>query len=118
VQRQILQTEPTADLRVYAIWVPFLAGSEDTANIAQRVISDRRVTQYWDGSALTSDWFAENVDHSPFPSWDAYYLYGPDAMWTRAPGPLVESGSTIIGESSTLEHAVASLIASASRSSA
>jgi hypothetical protein len=117
VQRQILQTEPSADLRVYAVWVPFLAGDQGAANIAQRVISDRRATQYWDGSALTSNWFARNVDHSSSPSWDVYYLYGPDAGWTRIPGPLVDSGSTIIGRSSELEHAVTSLVAKASSSS-
>jgi hypothetical protein len=111
VQREILEARPTADLRVYAVWVPFLAGSRASANIAQRVLPDRRVIQFWDAAALTSDWFAKNVDHTSGPSWDAYYLYGPDARWKGTPEPLISSGETILGQSSRLERDVDSSLA-------
>jgi hypothetical protein len=113
VQREILEAEPEADIVVYAVWVPFLGGNRDAANLSQRVLPDPRVIQFWDESALTSDWFAEHVERSAAPAWDVYYLYGPDASWSDVPGPLVSSGATIIGRSSELEEAVTPLLADA-----
>jgi hypothetical protein len=110
VQREILEAEPEAKLRVYAIWLPFLGGSEQAADISQRVLPDHRVTQFWDGEALTSEWFARNIDHSPSPAWDEYYLFGSRARWGSTLGPLVSSGGTIIGQSSTLDAAIQPLL--------
>jgi hypothetical protein len=114
VQREILEAEPTAKLAVYAVWVPFLGGTRDAATLSQRVLSDPRVVQFWDENALTSDWFAQHVDHSQAPAWDVYYLYGPQARWTDAPAPLASTGGTIIGQSSELKDAIAPLMAGAS----
>jgi hypothetical protein len=111
VQREILQAEPAAKLRVYAVWVPFSGGTSEAAEVSRRVFPDPRVVQFWDDGALTSEWFAENVDHSPAPAWDVYYLLGPDATWTKVPGPIVSSGATIIGQSSALQDAITSLLA-------
>lgn len=110
MQREILEAEPAANLRVYAVWVPFNGGTSDAANVSRRVLPDPRVIQFWDGSAITSEWFAENVDHSPFPAWDVYYLFGPDASWTDVPEPIVSSGATIIGQSSALKDAITPLL--------
>ena len=117
MQRQILEQDPAADLRVYTVWVPFLGGTEEAADVSRRVLPDARVAQFWDGSALTSTWFARNVEHSLSPAWDVYYLYGPDAAWTKLPGPLVSSGSSIIGQSSALKDAITPLLAARSASS-
>ena len=114
MQREILEAEPDAELAVYAVWVPFLGGTRDAAALSQRVLPDPRVVQYWDETALTSEWFAEKVEHSQAPAWDVYYLYGPEASWTDVPIPLVSSGATIIGRSSDLKAAIAPLLASAS----
>lgn len=114
MQREILEAEPAAKLHVYAVWVPFLGGTSQAAEVSHRVLPDPRVAQFWDGSALTSDWFAENVDHSPGPAWDVYYLYGPDASWSDVPGPLVSSGATIISQSSALKDAISPLLATRS----
>lgn len=110
MQREILEREPAAALRVYAVWVPFLGGTREAAEVSTRVLSDPRVTQYWDGSSLTSEWFAKNVEHSQAPAWDVYYLYGPDARWTDVPGPLVSFGGTIIGRSPALKDAITPLL--------
>lgn len=110
MQREILGSNRTANLRVYAVWVPFLGGDQGAANLSERVLPDPRVVQFWDGGALTSTWFAKNVEHSPFPAWDVYYLYGPDAVWTSVPQPLVSSGGSIIGRSSALERAIRPLL--------
>jgi hypothetical protein len=103
-----------AKLAVYAVWVPFLGGTRDAVALSQRVLSDHRVVQFWDENALTSDWFAQHVDHSQAPAWDVYYLYGPQARWTDAPAPLVSTGGTIIGQSSELKNAIGPLMAGAS----
>ncbi len=110
MQSKILEQNPTANLRVYAVWVPFLGGTQAATNLSERVLPDQRVDQYWDGGALTSDWFAKNVEHSLAPAWDVYFLYGSDASWTSVPGPLVSSGGTIIGQSSALENAIGPLL--------
>jgi len=110
VQSKILEQNPTANLRVYAVWVPFLGGNQQAADLSQRVLPDPRVDQFWDGGAVTSDWFAENVVKSSAPAWDVYFLYGPEARWTSIPGPLVSSGGSIIGQSSALEQAIGSLL--------
>jgi hypothetical protein len=110
VQREILEKYQASNLRVYAVWVPFLAGTQQAADVSQRVLPDPRVVHFWDGEAATSDWFAENVEHSFAPAWDVYYLYGPDARWAGVPKPLVSSGATIIGRSSELSDAIAPLV--------
>ena len=110
MQREILEKYGTSNLRVYAVWVPFLAGTQQAADVSQRVLPDPRVVHYWDGAASTSAWFAENVELSASPAWDVYYLYGADATWTDVPGPLVSSGGTVIGRSSELSDAVAQLL--------
>jgi hypothetical protein len=110
VQREILEPDRAAVLRVYAVWVPFLGGTSEAADVSRRVFPDPRVVQYWDGSALTSEWFAKNVDHSPGPAWDVYYLYGPDATWTEVPEPIVSSGGSIIGQGSALKQAITPLL--------
>ncbi len=65
--------------------------------IDQRVLSDPRVSYYWDSKAVVGKWFATHVTHQPGTSWDAFYLYGPQAHWDSEPDPLVASGSSIIG---------------------
>jgi len=112
-----LEKNPTANLLVYAVWVPFNGGNEQASNLSARVLPDSRVAQYWDGAAATSDWFAKNVDRSFAPAWDVYYLYGPEASWTSVPGPLVSSGSSIIGQSSALDQAITPLLHGASEAS-
>jgi hypothetical protein len=63
VQREILEADEEADIRVYALWVPFLGGTQDAAELSQRVLPDPRVRHYWDEDAPTSAWFAESVEH-------------------------------------------------------
>ena len=114
MQREILESDRTSNLRVYAIWAPFHgAGGQQAANLWERVLPDPRVLQYWDGIALASRWFAKNVEHTFLPVVDAYFLYGPTARWTSIPGPLVSSGSTVIGQAPELKEAIAPLLVAA-----
>jgi hypothetical protein len=54
---------------------------------------------------------SQRTSITPFPAWDVYYLFGPDAAWTDVPGQIVSSGATIIGQSSALEDAITPLLA-------
>lgn len=114
MQTEILEENGASRLRVYAVWVPFLAGTQEAADVSQRVLPDPRVIHYWDGAAATSDWFAKNVEKSSFPAWDVFYLYGPEATWTDVPAPLVSSGGTVIGRSSELKDAITPLLQNSS----
>ena len=71
---------------------------------------DERVIHFWDGERKVGSWFAEHVDGYEGIAWDAYYLYGPDAVWETTPTPLVGSGGTIYGERDALEMQVRTLL--------
>jgi hypothetical protein len=112
VQREILEAKPQAELAVSAVRVPFLGGTRCGIHLTARA-SRPPVMQFWDDAALTSDWFAEQVEHSAAPAWDVYHLYGPDARWADVPAPFVSSGATIIARTSDLRAAIAPLLADA-----
>jgi hypothetical protein len=66
--------------------------STDAADeIDATLLSDPRVTQYWDGDGITGTYFAETdlggLGYSGF-VYDTYYVFGPDATWADAPGPV------------------------------
>jgi hypothetical protein len=105
VQNNILQKYPSADLKVYVIWVPMLA-FDARMSIDASVISDSRVEQFWDGDKVAGAWFAEELEGYPGVAWDVYYLYGPDAKWDSTPEPLISSGETVIGSSAALKNAL------------
>ena len=71
---------------------------------------DARVIHFWDGDQQVGQWFAEKVEGYRGVSWDAYYLYGPEATWETVPAPLLGSGGTIYGERETLEKQVRTLL--------
>lgn len=71
---------------------------------------DARVIHFWDGDRKIGQWFAEHVDGYQGIAWDAYYLYGPDAVWEITPSPLVISGGTIYSERETLEMQMRTLL--------
>ena len=65
--------------------VPFVGASRESAILSARRPPDPRVIHYWDHDAVTSEWFAEKVVHSPSPAWDVYFLYGPEAESSSLP---------------------------------
>jgi hypothetical protein len=71
---------------------------------------DPRVTHFWDGETQIGQWFAKQVDGYDGVAWDAYYLYGPNAVWASVPSPLVGSGGTIYAERETLATQVSTLL--------
>ncbi len=100
MQQNILERYPSAKLQVYAVWLPMLPTDARSA-WDRSLLSDSRVTHFWDGSMLAGEWFAEerhtDLDYPGAVVWDAYALFGPDARWERAPSDLVGAGWTVIG---------------------
>lgn len=67
-----------------------------------RLLSDRRATNYWDPNRRVSGWISAHVTNEPGITWDAYFLYGPDADWESIPAPLARSGRPLMGGRDTL----------------
>jgi hypothetical protein len=75
-------------------------------------MTDPRVVHLWDAKRFAGPWFAKNIDGADGFMWDTYLLYGPNASWDVAPGPLIDSGATIIDFGPQLREHLAPLISS------
>jgi hypothetical protein len=92
-------------LRVFAIWFDMLRG-DSRQFLDTRVLSDPRVTYYWDEGRIAGRWYSDHVTHSSGITWDVYFLYGPEARWDLVPGPLVSSAGPVIGSTDELRSAL------------
>jgi hypothetical protein len=108
VQDRILNRWTTGNLRVHTVWLPFLGGTRGA--IDGTLLADARVRHYWDEQAVTSQWFGTNLPGQSGFFWDAYVVYGPDARWSEEPPQPTEFGTTVIGDSASLEQAIRSLL--------
>jgi hypothetical protein len=109
VQTHLLAQNPSANLRVYAVWLAMLGG-DAREKWNGNVMPDPRVTHFWDGKYVIGQLFAEQVEGYRGIAWDVYYLYGPDATWESVPSPLTGSGGTIYGERETLKMQISTLL--------
>jgi hypothetical protein len=108
VQSNILSRTADPDLRVFVIWVPFLNGSRSAINPS--IFPGSRVTSFWDGAAMSSQWFSQHVTHQPFPTWDYYLLFSARAHWGAVPGPVASQGGSVIGNTGQLLAAIRPLL--------
>lgn len=108
MQSNILARTADPKLAVFVVWVPFLDGTRNAIN--QSVLADSRVRRFWDGSAMSSQWFSQHVTHQYGPTWDYYLLFGPHAHWGAAPGPVVSQGGPVIASTGQLLAAIARLL--------
>jgi hypothetical protein len=109
VRSEVLQKHPSARLRVLVVWFDMMTGdSRGTTDL--RLLSDQRVTNFWDAGRLSGRWFATNVDQSDGIDWDEYFLYGSGAAWDSKPGPLLSSGGPVIAQSEQLRSALGPLL--------
>lgn len=92
----VLEANRSAPLKVYVVWFNMLPG-DDRARLDTRVLSDPRATNYWDEQKVVGTWYSQQVTRSRGTTWDAFFLYGPQARWTDVPGPIVTSGGPVIG---------------------
>jgi hypothetical protein len=110
VQSDILEANPTARLRVYAIWTNKLFGDARNRWDADG-LTDPRVVHLWDADDVAGDWLVGHVSGYQGGDWDTYLLFGPEATWSGRPGPLRSSGSPVDEQVGVLRDAVAPLLA-------
>ena len=106
MQQEILAKNPSADLRVYAVWFNMLFG-DSRSRWDGDGMADPRVVHLWDEQKVVGTWFSANVTHAQRTTWDFYALYGPEASDLAAP---VSQGGTIIGRHEQLQTALLPLL--------
>jgi len=107
VRTDVLERDRSAPLRVFVVWAPNVPG-DSRELVDRRVISDPRVTSFWDEQGTAEQWFAKNVKPETV-SWDAYFLFGPRARWGSEPDAPVSSGSPLFNDKEELEAALAQI---------
>lgn len=113
VQKEILKTNQSPNLRVYAVWFSMVpTDSRSRWSWTGGVLDDSRVTHYWDEKKKVGRFFADKDPESDDPDvvWDAFYLYGTDALWLTKPEGLVATGATVRGEFNTLTNSLAPIL--------
>jgi hypothetical protein len=107
VRSEILDRHPSARLQVLAVWFNMVPG-DSRRLLDTNVMSDPRVTSFWDREKLVGRWFSHHVTKRQGIIWDAYFLYGPDAKWDRELGPLLSrsAASSVIASAGQLKEAV------------
>ena len=104
MRENVLDAEPSDELRVYAVWLNQRVTDERDA-IDESILDDPRVVQYWDADGTTGTYFADSdlggLGASGF-VYDAYYVFGPDAVWQKEPAPLAGAGVPVISEGEEL----------------
>jgi hypothetical protein len=109
VQREILEEHSDSDIRVYVVWFNMLSG-DSRSGWDECVMSDPRATHLWDERRLASRTFAGEVDGAAAPVWDAYLLYGREAMWGDVVPRPISSGYTVYGAREELEKHILPLL--------
>jgi hypothetical protein len=106
VQNEILDKNPTADVRVYVVWFDMFPGDArwrwDGGGM-----TDPRVLHFWDEQKTVGSWFSANLTDRGSPTWDFYVLYGPDAPDLASPSSM---GGTILGRRDALQAALRPLL--------
>ena len=104
MRENVLDAEPSDDLRVFAVWLNQRVTDERGA-IDESILADPRVTQYWDGEGITGTYFADadlgGLGAAGF-VYDVYYVFGPDAVWTNQPESPAAAGGPILYEGDAL----------------
>jgi hypothetical protein len=118
VRSNILNEQKDAEVAVYAVWMPMLAG-EKRSDWDGGPLVEPRVEHYWDEDRVLGRWLADHetgdLGRRGDVVWDAYFLYGPDASWDEElPEPLA-AGAPIIAETGDLDEAAETVLASASK---
>jgi hypothetical protein len=108
VRNEILNKNPSADVRVYAVWFDMYPGDARWRWDGEG-ITDSRVVHFWDEQKTVGTWFSANLTHRDSPTWDFYALYPPEAHDLGSPS---SSGGTIIGRRDQLQASLKPLLAS------
>ncbi len=123
MEQEILEKNPTVNVRVYTVWFQMYPTDLRSAWSADSM-PDRRVTHRWDDGKVIGQWYAKQIQKiagkltpeasglsGPVPVlWDSWLLYAPDATSLAAqPAGLVKWGRTVLNTRETLRAEVAQI---------
>jgi hypothetical protein len=126
VQKDLLASYPTADVRVYAIWFNMFPG-DSKSEWPPALLTDSRVIHRWDEPKTVGTFFGRNNSkmQAQLTSdsngtggdvlWDSYLLFGPDARWDSFPTDLTHWGRTIVAARESLRQRFERLFAAPAR---
>ena len=111
MQKNVLAASPDAPLQVYAIWFNMYPG-DDHSRWPEGLLTDNRVIQLWDAEQVVGSWYGEHVTRreAGHIEWDAWFLYGKEAIWEDGPEPLEGWGRTIAGTRKELAEKISGLL--------
>lgn len=111
VQKEILAKHPDPQLKVYAIWFSMYPG-DARSKWKVDLLSDCRVTHFWDEERVVGRFFATHRDPPPARGveWDAFFVYGPEASWDGSPAPLRSFGRPVRPAHKKLQAALVPLL--------
>jgi len=113
VQDEILDSLPSADLKVYAVWFNMFS-TDSRESWPRDLLTDPRALHFWDEGRIVGRWYGGHPDYGTFEEdgvlWDAWLLYGPEALWSDRPSHLVGWGYTIAGKRDELRRSLAPLV--------
>ena len=113
MQSEILNTNQSSNLRVYAVWFSMIpTDARSRWNWTGGILDDPRVLHYWDEKKKVGRFYAgkdpESDDWDVV--WDTFYLYGSDARWIEKPDRELATGMTVRSEFETLKTALVPLL--------
>jgi len=96
---------------VIAIWFDMVR-SDNRARWQPDLLTDSRVTHFWDTDKLVGTWYGENVtvQEPGHVEWDMFFLYDRGASWTEDHSGVFSSGRTIWGRKDKLARDAATLV--------
>jgi hypothetical protein len=115
VREEILEKQPEARLKVYAIWFNMI-WTDSRSRWPAEILADPRVQHFWDEGRVVGRWYEENVTHrGDEVEWDAFFVYGPETAWDAKPPQVVTWDRTIVGAKERLREALRQLLEKAER---
>jgi hypothetical protein len=111
VQTELLEKNPSANLRIYAVWYNMI-GSDSRRRWPEDLLTDPRAIHFWDEKKLLGRFYTSHLglERADEVLWDAYILYGPQASWEKAPPAIVSWGNTIVRTRDQLRREVLPLL--------
>lgn len=99
MQSEILAKNPSAKLKVYAIWFNMYHGDAREKWPAS-LLTDSRVVHLWDERKIVGSWFGKHPDYlnSDKILWDAFLIYKAESDWNDKPSHFVGMGRTIVAK--------------------
>ena len=86
----MLEKLPSANLRVYAVWVKTMA-SDEPSRWPRDLLTDSRAIHFWDPQNTVGmfykDQFQVKDKNAAGGLWDVYILYDEQALWKGSPSP-------------------------------